>query len=79
MALVAHDPAHLELADVRRCRAFFDQYVDVLRDHRVINDDDCGTFKEIFPVFAPFYVAYDVDVTTTLAEISQRFGAPTPE
>lgn len=61
-------------ADVKRLRAFFDQHVDLLRDRSVINDDDCATFKELYPIFAPFYVAYDVDVTTTLAAISQTFG-----
>ncbi|HBP16200.1 MAG TPA: hypothetical protein DEA08_00210 [Planctomycetes bacterium] len=67
-----HDP---DLADLRRLRGFMDQLFDLLYARQLINSDDRDTYREVFPVFSPFYVAYDVEVTTPLAEQAQRLLA----
>jgi inosine/xanthosine triphosphate pyrophosphatase family protein len=63
------------LADVHRIRGFYEQYVDLLFSRHLISEDDCDVFKEVFPIFDPFYVDYDVSLTTTLREIAHSIVA----
>lgn len=56
----------LELADVQRLRGFFDQYVDLLHERRLISADDRAVFREVYPAFAPFFVEYDVELQAPL-------------
>ncbi len=66
---------HLGLNEVRRLRGFFDQFIDVLHDRRLISDDDRSTFKEVYPMFEPFYVAYDVSLSAPLSQVAADLDA----
>jgi hypothetical protein len=45
--------------DIDFCRNTFSEYVDILLDKNLINQDDALTFKEVFPVFEPSFAFYD--------------------
>ncbi len=45
--------------DIHTLRAFYNLFVDMLAEDRVISQDDQGVFKQIHPLFDPFYVFYE--------------------
>jgi len=61
-----------DLARVQRLRAFFDQYVALLRDRHLVSDEDARIYRELYPFFAPSYVAYDVPPQGDLAEVARQ-------
>lgn len=62
---VAASPT-LDLAHAQRLRGFFDQYVDLLHERRLISADDRAVFREVYPAFAPYFVEYDVELQAPL-------------
>ncbi|MFT4977946.1 MAG: hypothetical protein ACI8S6_003854 [Myxococcota bacterium] len=60
------------LSDVRRLRGFFDQYLDLLCGRRLISEDDRDTWREVFPLFEPRYVDYDVAPSQPLSAVAQQ-------
>lgn len=62
------------LDEVNHMRAFFGQYVDSLVEHNQLQLDDALTYKQVHPLFEPFYVFYDEDPQfyEGLPEISER-------
>jgi len=49
------------LEKIDACRSFYEQYIDNLYTKRLLSLDDAFTYKEIFPLFEPFYVFYDAE------------------
>jgi inosine/xanthosine triphosphate pyrophosphatase family protein len=70
LAAAASAPDSWTLSDVRRLRGFFEQYLDLLCDRRLISEDDRDTWREVFPLFEPHYVDYDVPVSESLSSVS---------
>jgi hypothetical protein len=56
--LLAH-AGHLGTAEIARVRAFFERFVELLASRNLISLDDEAIYREIFPLFEPFYVFYD--------------------
>jgi len=59
---------------VREYRAMFGALVDGLQADLHITPDDAAVYREVFPVFDPFYVSYDADVGKyeALKSVSER-------
>ncbi|MCB0329274.1 MAG: hypothetical protein KDD70_06415 [Bdellovibrionales bacterium] len=49
----------ISLAEVEQLRAHYDRFVDRLTASNLITTDDAATYKEIYPLFDPYYVFYD--------------------
>ncbi len=49
----------MTLEDVDRVRGFYEQFVDLLCDRSLITCDDVHTYKEVYPLYPPFFVYYD--------------------
>jgi hypothetical protein len=64
----------LDLETVDRVRGFYEQFVDVLVDKSLISLDDALTYKEVYPLYPPFYVFYDEQegFYPDLARVSRR-------
>lgn len=45
--------------EIDRVRAFYERFVALLSSRNLISLDDEATYREIFPLFEPFYVFYD--------------------
>lgn len=73
-----HQALWLENFDIAALRSFYEQYVDLLLRKNLISIDDAALYKEVFPMFEPYYVFYDEDKSyyEDLAEISKRVLAP---
>ena len=67
--------APLELTDVQRLRGFFDQYVDLLHERRLISADDRAVYREVYPAFAPWFVEYDVELQAPLDQTARAIIA----
>lgn len=49
----------LGAAEIARVRAFYEKFVELLASRNLISLDDEATYREVFPLFEPFYVFYD--------------------
>ena len=49
----------ITLEEVERGRAHYEQGVDILQQKNLITPDDAITYKEVYPLFEPYYVFYD--------------------
>ena len=61
----------LDPARIQALRGFFDQYVDLLEERRLISGDDAAVYREVYPAFAPFFVEYDVELQAPLDETAR--------
>lgn len=76
---VAHvgKPAILTAGEMRAARGFLETFLDQAVKVDLLDPDDCATFKEVFPLFPPFFVNYDLYTTpphTQLRELCKRQG-----
>lgn len=57
------------------CRFYYTTFINILKDKNLINEDDYHTYKDIYPVFSPFYVFYDKEAKkeNSLNEIKNNF------
>ena len=55
-ALKDHD---LSIPEIEKIRKFYGTYVDHLRSLNIISEDDQAIYKQIHPLFDPFYVFYE--------------------
>ena len=46
-------------SEIARARAFYESFVALLASRNLISLDDEATYREVFPLFEPFYVFYD--------------------
>ena len=53
-----------DLDRVKAVRGFMDQYLDVLHGKGFITHDDLKTYKTFYPLFEPFYVYYDAELSS---------------
>ena len=55
-------------------RNHFSQFVDILADRNAITEEERNIYKEIFPLFPPFYINYDKskDSYESIATVSSR-------
>ncbi len=51
----------LNLADIKRIRSLYNQFVDILCKRDLIGADEESLYKQFFPMFDPFYVNYHGD------------------
>lgn len=60
--------------EIARVRAFYERFVDLLAGKNLLTLDDAATYKEVFPLFEPFYVFYDAAPGSyeDLASVSKR-------
>lgn len=56
---LADNRGNLTLEKIDRIRKLYGQFNDSLYQRNLISLDDCHTYKEVFPLFDPFYVFYD--------------------
>lgn len=75
--LVESGPS-MSLEEIDRVRGFYEQFVDILRDKNLISLDDSATYKEVYPLYPPFFVFYDegAGFYEDLAAISKRILTP---
>jgi len=50
---------NLSLANIKVVRAFYNQFVEILYQRKLISVDDLEIYREIFPLFPPFFINYD--------------------
>ncbi|CAF1249383.1 unnamed protein product [Rotaria magnacalcarata] len=64
----------MSLDDVAKIRLVFENYLHCLAEKNLISHDDEHTYAELYPLFDPFYVNYDKDIThyEDLSSISER-------
>lgn len=67
--------ARLDPPRVAALRGFFDQYVDLLHERRLISADDRAVFREVYPAFSPWFVEYDVELQAPLARTAREIVA----
>ena len=67
--------ARLDPARVAALRGFFDQYVDLLHERRLISADDRAVFREVYPAFSPWFVEYDVELQAPLDRTAREVVA----
>jgi hypothetical protein len=63
-------PEDIELDEIDRIRAYYDDHVDSLAHRNLISLDDASVYKEIYPLFDPFFVSYSDD-GQSLEQIAQ--------
>jgi len=65
---------YLTLGHISTIRAIYEDYLRLWVEKGVITNDDYETYKEIYPIFEPFYVSFDREKTTyeDLAELSRK-------
>jgi hypothetical protein len=63
-------PENVDLEEIERIRAYYDDHVDSLSGRNLISLDDASVFKEIYPLFDPFFVSY-ADDGASLEEIAR--------
>lgn len=61
----------LDLDGMQKVQRFYNEYIDTLLQRGVIDHDDAKTFKNVFPLFDPFYVFYDRQTQGTLEETAR--------
>lgn len=54
-------PCQLDLEGMASVRSFYDQFVDILWQRKLLTSDDRATFKGVFPLLAPGFAFYDED------------------
>lgn len=59
----------LDLKRVRKIRSFFAQYLSLLEDKGFISQSDRETYKQVYPLFDPFYVGYDTKTGETISQV----------
>lgn len=64
----------VSLEDIDNARTFYGEYVELLSARNCIQTDQVKTFKQVHPLFEPFYVFYDEnsDFYEDLTQISER-------
>jgi hypothetical protein len=62
-------PAALTAAEMRTTRAFLEAFLDQAVKVDLLDPDDCATFKEVFPLFPPFFVNYDLYASPPHAQL----------
>lgn len=60
--------------EIEQLRSVYENYLDKLLELSLISSDDHATFSQVYPLFDPFFVCYDKNVTEyePLASISSR-------
>lgn len=74
----AADRGELDLGRIRAVRGFYEQFIDLLKEKNLISMDDAETWKEVYPLFEPYYVFYDegFDAYEDLASVARRILIP---
>lgn len=62
------------IEEIYQIRNFYNQFIDQLSEENRIQSDDAATFKEVCPLFEPFFTFYDEDQAfyEDLKTISER-------
>jgi len=53
---------------IKECREYYEKFLGTLLDKNLITSDDMHTYSEIYPIFDPSYLSYDVEITQTIDE-----------
>eukprot|EP00742_Colponemidia_sp_Colp-10_P013576 GILJ01015344.1.p1 GENE.GILJ01015344.1~~GILJ01015344.1.p1 ORF type:complete len:1210 (+),score=145.61 GILJ01015344.1:690-4319(+) len=63
--LVHHsrDRERFSIVDIDEMRAVYEQCLQTMVNRTLISKDDMQTFKEVYPLFDPFYMTYDHDAS----------------
>ncbi len=62
---------------INTCQQIYSQYLNLLFTKGFISSDDYDTWNEVYPIFDPIYLSYDLDPTDTIESISSRVFGPT--
>eukprot|EP01117_Protostelium_nocturnum_P011379 TRINITY_DN4128_c0_g3_i1.p1 TRINITY_DN4128_c0_g3~~TRINITY_DN4128_c0_g3_i1.p1 ORF type:complete len:1013 (+),score=345.52 TRINITY_DN4128_c0_g3_i1:212-3250(+) len=67
-------PSSFSLQNIEEIRTRYESYLSNLVKRNLISKDDERTFKEVYPLFDPFYVSYDNDSDQyeNLMQVSKR-------
>lgn len=78
LRFVAAHHRRLDPAAIDRARAFYERFVDGLAERHLATLDDAATWREIFPLFEPFFIFYDgpADAYEPLTALGPRLLGP---
>ena len=53
-------------------RNYYDEYLNILTKKNLISEDDCITYREVYPIFDPMYLSYDIDINETIESVAKK-------
>ncbi len=64
----------MTLENVNQIRSIYEEYLQLLVNKNLLSKDDQATFTEVYPLFDPYYVTYDQELSAyeDLSSISKR-------
>eukprot|EP01125_Pyxidicula_operculata_P015851 TRINITY_DN5400_c0_g1_i1.p1 TRINITY_DN5400_c0_g1~~TRINITY_DN5400_c0_g1_i1.p1 ORF type:complete len:1269 (+),score=275.17 TRINITY_DN5400_c0_g1_i1:199-3807(+) len=64
----------MSVETINKIRKIYEDYLHILVQKNLISKDDEATFSELYPLFDPYYVSYDQDLSSyeDLTSISKR-------
>lgn len=55
--------------EIEQCRGYYEEFLKKLLKQNLITTDDYNTYKEVYPIFDPSYLSYDVRIDEDIIDV----------
>jgi hypothetical protein len=62
----------ITIREIETCRNIYNEFLDLLLNKNLITSDDYKTYMEVYPIFEPSYLSYDVTIDENIRDILQK-------